>query len=250
MKDFQDQFLKAVHSGQFNDWFDTLLPAGTLDGMGVFRTYHMDYSSRLSHALTSSYPAIAQHLGHDFALLCQEYILAHPSHHNDLGQLGQGLEAFLRTHALAHQYPFLPDLAALEWAIERLFHEPTPVIAELNLALATEAFLSLHFDFVPHQIIPSVHGLFALWKHSLATQDDAGVLVGKTPQGVQVLSLNASRLLLMQVLSAGQSLGEALEALLKQLNDDALVERAVADIQALFLQLRQHGFLAAVKKPA
>lgn len=256
MKDFQTQFLQAVHSGHFNRLFDKLLPAGSLDGMGVFRTYHMDYSTRLSHALQSSYPAIAMHLQANFSLLCQEYILDHPSQYPDLGQLGQGLADFLRGHALERKYPFLPDLADLEWCIECFFHVSTPVSPVFDFTMANEDFLRLHFDFVTHRIIPSDQGLYRRWKYAAQRDtvdekaDDAGVLVAKTPLGTQVLPLNTSRLLLMQALSTGESLGEALDLLLQHLEDDGLIPQAVADIQALFLQLRQQGFLAAVKKPA
>jgi len=254
MQAFQRAFLAAVHSGHFDKMFDTFIPAGSLDGMGVFRTYHMDYSTRLSHALKSSYPAVAAHLQTDFSALCQAYILAHPSQHPDLGQLGQGLADFLKHHPFALTYPFLPDLARLEAYIEEFFHADTPASPVFELDLAPEAFLSLCFDFVPHQLMPSAHGLYARWRQGMGTAvsaapDDAGVLVGKTPTGVQVMGLNHSRLFLMQALRAGKSLGEALDGLLQQLEDEAQIEQAVADIQGLFLALRQQGFLAAVKKP-
>lgn len=263
MKEFQAAFLAAIHSGHFDEMFDAFIPAGELDGMGIFRTYHMDYSTRLSHALKSSYPAVAAHLQSDFSVLCQAYILAHPSHHPDLGQLGQGLADFLKDHPLATRYPFLPDMARLEASIEHFFHADTPVATALDLVMAPEDFLVLVFDFVPHQIIASAHGLYARWQQGMEAEatvqamdetvsatEDAGVLVGKTPTGVQVLKLNAARLLLMQALSTGVSLGEALDTLLKQLgNGEDQVAQAMADIQALFLSLRQHGFLAALKKP-
>ena len=75
------------------------------------------YFYRLRDSLAEDYPKIAARIGAaHFHNLVTDYLLAHPSRHFSLRELGRALPGFLRTHPLERSFPALADLARLEWA--------------------------------------------------------------------------------------------------------------------------------------
>jgi hypothetical protein len=89
--------------------------------------YKQDYTTRLQATLASHYPAVATVLGDvEFSSLAQSYIEKTPSIHWDLGQYGDRLPEFLispSTFPFIEVFPFLYDLALLEWEAHLFFHE-------------------------------------------------------------------------------------------------------------------------------
>lgn len=85
------------------------------------------YFHRLLDSLKEDFPAIAQCLGDAvFAQLITDYLHVYPPSHFSLRYAGQSLEAFLRAYPSA-QWPFLADLAQLEWAMLEAFDAPDAV---------------------------------------------------------------------------------------------------------------------------
>jgi hypothetical protein len=56
-----------------------------------------------------------------FHNLATDFLLRHPSRHPSLRELGRPLPGFIAAHALAGEYPWLADLARLEWTRTDLF---------------------------------------------------------------------------------------------------------------------------------
>jgi hypothetical protein len=81
------------------------------------------YPARVREALAEAFPAVAHLVGDAaFSALARRYLLFVPAGGYDLGEVGRALPAFLAGDALAADLPFLPDLARLEWAVQRAFH--------------------------------------------------------------------------------------------------------------------------------
>jgi len=108
------------------------------------------YFYRLRDSLAEDFPKVAAVLGGDrFHNLVTDYLLAHPSSHWSLRNLGEALPAYLEGHAPSSSRPFLADLARLEWARIDVFDEenaatlrredlsgmPPEIIADLRLHL-------------------------------------------------------------------------------------------------------------------
>jgi Putative DNA-binding domain len=80
------------------------------------------YFFRLLDCLREDYPKVAAVLGGDrFHNLVTDYLLRHPSDRPDLRHLGRHLPGFVATHDLSAEYPYLSDLARLEWARADVF---------------------------------------------------------------------------------------------------------------------------------
>lgn len=81
------------------------------------------YPTRLQEALADTYEAVARWIGEPaFAGLARRYAAAHPSTSYNLNDFGSHLARFLRRDPLGATYPFLPDLASLEWKVLLAFH--------------------------------------------------------------------------------------------------------------------------------
>jgi len=82
------------------------------------------YFHRLHDCLAEDFPVLVARLGGArFHNLVTDYLLAHPSTHFSLRELGRALPGFLDSHALERELPALADLARLEWARVDVFDD-------------------------------------------------------------------------------------------------------------------------------
>src|SRR6266850_582906 len=99
---------------------DDRLPAA--DRLDIYANM---YFFRLLDCLREDYPKVATAVGDDrFHNLATDYLLRHPSENPSLRELGRRLPRFIATHALAAEFPYLADLARLEWARAEVFDAP------------------------------------------------------------------------------------------------------------------------------
>ena len=80
------------------------------------------YFYRFLDALKEDYPRLVEAIGEKrFHNLITDYVLQHPSRHPSLRHLGESLPAFVAAHPLAREFPWLHDLARLEWDRVEIF---------------------------------------------------------------------------------------------------------------------------------
>ncbi len=94
------------------------------------------YFYRLHDALKEDFSAVRAILSADgFHNLVTDYLIAHPPSHYSLRYAGARLPDFLRHYAAARDWPYLADVATLEWAILDAFDAPdAPALAADTLA--------------------------------------------------------------------------------------------------------------------
>lgn len=86
------------------------------------------YFYRLLDALKEDYPRLLEAIGAErFHNLITDYLLKHPSHHPSLRFLGEALPEFAAGHPLSKGFPWLHDLARLEWDRVEMFDAPDAV---------------------------------------------------------------------------------------------------------------------------
>lgn len=95
------------------------------------------YFFRLLDCLAEDFPRVHAAVGSDrFHNLITDYLLRHPSEHPSLRHLGEHLPAFLQDHALRSEFPYIADLARLDWAHVQAFDAPdSPCLTREELAL-------------------------------------------------------------------------------------------------------------------
>lgn len=196
---------------------------GDVSRLGIYRgNLHANWR----RALAGSHPVLRQLVGADFFdALAGVYGRAQPSRDPDLNRFGAGLAGFLEGFAPAAYYPWLPDVARLEWLVHESFLAPDAApLPHPSLTLAgldPDAFEASHATIHPSlRLHASKWATPALWQahqsggpafpEVLARASHA--LVWRPRFEVDVLETGAAAHAALAALAAGQNFGAALDA--------------------------------------
>ncbi|MBI3448126.1 MAG: putative DNA-binding domain-containing protein [Acidobacteria bacterium] len=143
-------------------------PDDRLDATERLDIYADMYFYRLRDALAEDFPKLRAVIGGArFHNLATDYLLAHPSGHWSLRYLGEALPAYLERHASRGEFPFLADLARLEWARVDVFDEAdAPPLTRGDLTrLPPEAVADLGLRVVPaFRLLDLAWSVAPLWR--------------------------------------------------------------------------------------
>ncbi len=204
--------------------FAALQPAlaGGVNCQARFEVYRDNVRAVWRSAMDNVFPVVHQLVGDDFfSGLCHEYAAAHPSASGDLNQFGAHFPEFLRGFSPAQELPYLPDVATLEWAVQRAYYAadaaPVRLVAASGVTTLAMMLFRLHPSaclvvgdyaaapiWLAHQRLPiSLNGIdltagqhhALVWRHGFKTR---------------VVVLTAGSFALLQPLGAAQTIGESL----------------------------------------
>jgi len=119
------------------------------------------YGARLTEALRTNFPALAQLLGEsDFEELARAYIRSHDSSFPSIRHYGHELEDFLTREPAYAEIPLLAELARWEWAMTETFDaaDAQPLDAAAMAQVPPEDWAELRL-----QWHPSIRRLELLW---------------------------------------------------------------------------------------
>jgi hypothetical protein len=123
--------------------------------------YAYAYKARLLEALATNFSVVKLFLGdEEFEKLGYAYIKAYPSHYRSIRWFGDKLVGFIQNNPVYQNYPYLVELAKIEWALTTTFDSPDSAVlsvAELA-AIPPENWMSLRF--IPH---PSLQRINLSW---------------------------------------------------------------------------------------
>ncbi|MES2347788.1 MAG: DUF692 family multinuclear iron-containing protein [Pseudomonadota bacterium] len=190
-----------------------------------FALYRGNLTATWDKTLAAVYPVIRQLVGEEFfGGLAQAYGRAHPSDSGDLNRFGAHFATFLRHFPHVADYPYLPDMATLEWTLHRAHYAPSAeaVTPQQMAALSPEQIETARMQLHPAcTLLASDWATIALWQ---AHQPNSGVefpaelalpchgLVTRPQWKTQVLPLDAASHAALSVLAAGGEFGAALDA--------------------------------------
>lgn len=104
------------------------------------RVYQNNLLLTAARALTISHPVLEQLIGYDAMVALSRMLLQHsPPDSGDWGDWGETLSVVLQESALVSEYPFLTDVARLEWLIYQASRCETQSTEIDSLALLAEA---------------------------------------------------------------------------------------------------------------
>lgn len=132
-----------------------------LSGVERLDVYADMYFYRIRDCLKDDFAAVYTVIGEvNFHNLITDYLLAHPPSHFSLRYAGQHLQTFLVGHALSERWPYLADLASVEWAVLEAFDAPdaTPMAPTDLASVSQERWPELRF-----QLTPSLQRLQLRW---------------------------------------------------------------------------------------
>jgi hypothetical protein len=139
-----------------------------LDAVQRLDIYANMYFWRLLDILRGDFSAVVAAVGDDaFHNLVTDYLLACPSAHPSVRNVGARLADFVATQPLGAERPWLAELARLERARIELFDGPDaePLTLDELRARAPEEFVTLPLPLVPSQLFLDVeHAVDDVWR--------------------------------------------------------------------------------------
>jgi Putative DNA-binding domain len=139
-----------------------------LDAVARLDIYANMYFWRLLDILRGDHPALVAAVGDDaFHNLVTDYLLACPSTHPSVRNVGARLAEFLARHPLAVGQQWLVELARLERARIEVFdgRDADPLALDDLRALAAEDFVRLRLPLVPsHLFVDTTHAVEDVWR--------------------------------------------------------------------------------------
>jgi uncharacterized protein (UPF0276 family) len=250
-----DEALAALQQGFGDALFDrrhesALQPLLSEGGVERLALYRGNLTSGWERALGDAYPVLRQLVGEEFfAGLARAYGKAAPSQVPDLAGFGAHFADFLAGFGPAASYPYLPDVARLEWAVHRACLAPD--LAPLGLDalgnVTPEALDTARFTLHPSvALLRSRWAVAALWHAHQPTgpalpadvELPCSVLVLRRGWRVEVVELGVPEAAALVQLAAGASFGEAIDA--------ALAVDGAPDIGAMLLGWFRLGVVAAI----
>jgi hypothetical protein len=202
--------------------------------------YGNAYRERLLEALESTYTALKVYLGDDeFYQLGYEYIDAHPSTFRSIRWFGDLLADFLKNHENYADYPFLSELALIEWTMSLTFDAAdSKVITENDInRLPPDAWETMKIQFVPslHQIQLSWN-VFEIWQKISDEEDPPEPLCSAAPVNWVMWrndllnhfsSIAEDQAFAMKAAQEGNSFSTICEGLCQWMSEEDAVMRAV-----------------------
>ena len=139
----------------------------------------------LRAALKAAYPGLCATVGEAyFFQLARQYLLAHPSESGDIQQYGCHLPAFIAALESAAAYPYLTDLARLEWACQQVYHAADGGRFEATkLAGVDQAgYQQLVFRLNPAlRLVKSAYPIVDIWQLATGVEVEKSVVMENNP---------------------------------------------------------------------
>ena len=187
--------------------------------------YRGNLTATWNKTLVAAYPVLRQLVGDEFfSALARSYGMANPSVDADLNRFGERFAQFLDGFEHVADYPYLPDMARLEWALHRAhFAADANGIDAATLGALSPAHLeATRFTLHPACSLLAVQwDVVALWQ---AHQSGSGVdfpqsmaapgfaLVVRPHYRAEVVPLGRAAHAALALLAAGADFGAALDA--------------------------------------
>jgi uncharacterized protein (UPF0276 family) len=243
----QQQFGDALFDRRHEAALQPLLCEGRVERLALYRG---NLTSGWERALSEAYPVLRELVGDEFFEgLARAYGKALPSQDPDLAGFGARFADFLAGFGPAAPYPYLPDMACLEWAVHRAYLAPDlpPLGPEALGNFAPETLDAARFTLHPSvTLLHSRLAVAALWQAHQAEgpalpadmEVPCTALVVRRGWRGEVVDLRAPEAAALVRLAAGASFGEAIDA--------ALAVDGAPDIGAMLLGWFRLGVVAAI----
>ena len=211
------------------DDFKAPAPEGLVAGDAAraaarFMIHRGNVIESLAGALGHTYPAVKAIAGDgNFRVLAAAHVRACPPLKPQLLAYGAGFPAFVAGHEAAmRDFPFLADLARLEWAMNEAYYaDEAPALAPETLgAIPPERLAALRLSLHPAaRLVVSEFPLHAIWQAATAggtapdpARGGESVLVTRFSGPVEAFALGSGETAFLGAVAAGAPLENALAA--------------------------------------
>lgn len=152
------------------------IPEGLVDGAGRpagrrYNVYRNNIAVSLTEALETGFPAVAKLLGpENFKGLAGIYLRQSPPENQRMMFYGADFPNFLEGFEALAKYPYLGDVARLEFALRESYHAADHTSLDpAALAVDQEALMALRLALAPSvKVLSSQWPIHALWAFNMA----------------------------------------------------------------------------------
>ena len=198
---------------------DGLAPARRLS------VYRNTFEASCANALRLAFPAVHRLVGADFfAVAASVFVHAEPPRNAWLDTYGASFPAFLAKFPPAASLAYLPDVARLEWAVNRALHAADVAALDVSRLARLSRVEHPRVRFVAHpsvSLVDSACPIDAIWRAVLARDDAAlaaidpaagcvWLLVGRSVAGVDVVRMEPRAWRFTAALLSAEPIGAAL----------------------------------------
>lgn len=212
----QSQFARALLDPELDP------PHAVLADAHRFDIYRNNVMASLCDVLALVYPVVEKMVGSEyFAALARAFVRHQPPRSPIMSEYGDGMAEFIAGLAPLADYPYLPDIARLEWARLTVMREALALPRNSGLAPACpEKLMDMTVRIQPGaRLIRSAFPIVSLWtSHQEEVPGGpscwAGeqVLVFRNPEGIAHAALSSADFDFLDNLPRHGTLGEALFA--------------------------------------
>jgi len=224
LRDLQLRFVAALY-GHDDTIVSAQLDEGVPSSAARLGAYRNNLREGFIKTLELEFPVVEKLVGSEFfRRTALEFQLQHPSQSGDLTHVGAPFADYLRTQFADGEYGWLPDVAALEWALQCVAIapdcEPVPVTA-LN-EIPPHRYEDLIFEPAPvTRLVESRFPIVRIWQSNQPNAPaeninlNAGadhVLVRRRGDELEFVRLSAADFTFARMLARRTSLGLATDA--------------------------------------
>ena len=225
-----------------------IIKPGKFDANAQFQVYRNNYFISLTDALRAIYISTEKLVGEGyFGFISDKYIRQYPSRDGNLNNFGSEFPAFLLEIDGLEKFPYLSDVASIDWQWHEAFHAAgAQVVDAASLAaVPAEEYMNLHFSMLPSlSFLRSAYSIVSIWQFCRDEEDDSSDKVElRYDDGPEYL-LIYRRGLDIQVVAVAKDEYRFLRALRNGLNLQSALERTLTDPELSFdlLQILQNNF--------
>jgi len=224
--ELQNAVFRAVVSRDAAE-LETHIARSELAPADPIEVYRNNFFASLTNALRLSYPAVQRLVGEEFFdAVAEGFIEAQPPQSAYLNAYGEGFADYLAAFPAAASLAYLPDVARLEWTVNRALHAPDARALEPADFAAMAGILPDQLVLVPHPSIGLLRfsqPIEEIWRAVLVQDDErlnaidraAGpefVLVERSASGLEVSRLDEAEWRFTAALCTGEAFAAAAEA--------------------------------------
>lgn len=242
----QKQFARAILDLQASG---TVTAAG---GSARFNVYRNNFAITLRNALRTTFPAVERLVGEEFfSALAFVFAESHPPRSPIMSSFGLTFSSFLENIEALSDFPYLADVARIEFARVQAYHAADAdcfgINGEATLITAIDCPVRLHPSVC---VIPSRHPAYSIWQAQFAgddlaqpewTAESSIVWRHAAHETVEVMRLDVTE----QAMLASLVRGRCLAALLAACPDQG----AAAGLVGKFIELTAAGIVVPALDP-
>ncbi|WP_068003894.1 DNA-binding domain-containing protein [Pseudovibrio axinellae] len=186
---------------------------------GVYRNNVM---ASLIDALAANFPALHNLVGRDyFRALAAEFVRAHPPEQPVLSEFGDKFSEFIAGFSPLANYPYLKDVATMEWAWLGAYHsaDHEGMAVDALSKIDPELLGDVVFTAIPaSSLVYSPFALSEIWEQNrsekvtgVMPKTNQAILICRPDMDVTLIGLAQDVAEFAELLFAGETLGEAAE---------------------------------------